>query len=100
MLFSIIGCMVFLIPICFGKLLSAMTWILQKENHWLAHRLIYLLNEQHAAPTSDIEEIFCRLPLPYDEEEFKIDLTWKDTVENKMEPTPYVHIRRSILRIY
>lgn len=57
--------------------------------------LIYLLNEQNAASTSNIEEIFCRLPLPYTDEEFKIELTWKDT-ENKMEPPPYVHIKRNI----
>ncbi|KAJ9689094.1 hypothetical protein PVL29_014640 [Vitis rotundifolia] len=60
------------------------------------HPTDWRLDKKHAAPTSDIEEIFCRLPLPYDEEEFKIDLTWKDTVENKVEPTPYVHIRRNV----
>ena len=42
------------------------------------------------------QEVFCRLPLPYVDEEFKIDLTWKD-MENKMDLPPYVHIRRSIL---
>lgn len=36
------------------------------------------------------------MPLPYTDEEFKIDLTWKDT-DIKLEPPPYVHIRRSIL---
>lgn len=45
--------------------------------------------------TSDIEEVFCRLPLPYVDEEFKIDITWKDA-EKKMEPPPYTHIRRNI----
>lgn len=54
-----------------------------------------MLNEQHAASTSSIEEVFCRLPLPYVDEEFKIDLTWKD-MENKMDLPPYVHIRRNI----
>lgn len=34
--------------------------------------------------------------MPYTEEEFKIDFTRKD-METKMEPPPYVHIRRSIL---
>uniref|UniRef100_A0A5B7BNK0 Putative histone-lysine N-methyltransferase ASHR3 isoform X1 n=1 Tax=Davidia involucrata TaxID=16924 RepID=A0A5B7BNK0_DAVIN len=52
--------------------------------------------EKHAVPTNNIEEIFCRLPLPYIDEEFKIDLTWKDMMENKMEPPPYVHIRRNV----
>lgn len=36
--------------------------------------------------------------MPYTEEEFKIDFTRKD-MENKMEPPPYVHIRRSILYV-
>lgn len=47
-------------------------------------------------PATDIEEIFCRLPLPYIDEEFKTDLTWKDVTENKLEPPPYVHIRRNV----
>ncbi|KAM6552989.1 hypothetical protein CsatB_013751 [Cannabis sativa] len=57
--------------------------------------LIFLLNGQNAASTSDIEEVFCRLPLPYIDEEFKIDCTWKDT-DYKMEPPPFMHIRRNI----
>eukprot|EP00256_Glycine_max_P062645 XP_014632150.1 histone-lysine N-methyltransferase ASHR3 isoform X2 [Glycine max] len=44
----------------------------------------------------DRKEVFCRLPLPFISEEFKIDFTWKD-MDNKMEqPSPYVHIRRNI----
>jgi len=43
-----------------------------------------------------IQEVFCQLPLPYVEEEFKIDLAWKDSVV-KEDPPSYVHIRRSIL---
>lgn len=43
-----------------------------------------------------IQEVFSQLPLPYVEEEFKIDLTWKDSVAKDDLP-PYVHIRRSIL---
>ncbi|KAF6152190.1 hypothetical protein GIB67_019412 [Kingdonia uniflora] len=46
------------------------------------------------------KEIFCRLPVPYNNEEFKIDLMLKGIVENEMEPTPFVHIRRSILYVY
>ncbi|CAI0427653.1 unnamed protein product [Linum tenue] len=57
------------------------------------------LNEGHMVPASDIEEIFLRLPLPYVEEEFKIDLTWKGLMENKLEPPPYVHIRRNIYMV-
>ncbi|WVZ18738.1 hypothetical protein V8G54_006060 [Vigna mungo] len=45
-------------------------------------------------------EVFCRLPLPFISEEFKIDSTWKD-MDSKMEqPPPYVHIRRSILLVF
>ncbi|KAH9806255.1 Histone-lysine N-methyltransferase ASHR3 [Citrus sinensis] len=36
----------------------------------------------------DKQEVFCRLPLPYADEEFKIDLTWKDLMENKVGPPP------------
>ncbi|XP_077238200.1 SET domain group 4 [Tasmannia lanceolata] len=60
------------------------------------HPTDWRLEKEHAVPTSDIEEVFRRLPLPYIEEEFKIDLMWKDIMENKMEPTPYVHIRRNV----
>ncbi|PWA83761.1 SET domain group 4 [Artemisia annua] len=42
-----------------------------------------------------LKEVFCRLPLPYVAEEFKIDLTLRDTVENKPEPPSYLHIRRN-----
>ncbi|KAK1293456.1 hypothetical protein QJS10_CPB17g00104 [Acorus calamus] len=42
-------------------------------------------------------EIFRRLPLPYIEEEYNIESMWKDIMENNVEPTPYIHIRRSIL---
>ncbi|XP_057717819.1 histone-lysine N-methyltransferase ASHR3 [Arachis stenosperma] len=44
--------------------------------------------------TSDIQEVFRRLPVPYVNEDFKIDLTWKE-METKMEPPSYVHIRRN-----
>ncbi|EEF33976.1 set domain protein, putative [Ricinus communis] len=44
----------------------------------------------------DKKEVFSRLPLPYVEEEFKIDATWKGLMENKLEPPPYVHIRRNV----
>ncbi|GAU51182.1 hypothetical protein TSUD_246590 [Trifolium subterraneum] len=51
--------------------------------------------KQPDTPMTDISEIFCRLPLPFINEEFKIDFTWKD-MDNKIEPPPYTHIRRSI----
>ncbi|KAK5773321.1 hypothetical protein PVK06_049627 [Gossypium arboreum] len=62
---------------------------------WLTG-LIYLLNEQHADPATEIQEIFCQLPLPYMDEEFKLDLTWRDLIENKLVPPPYVHIKRNV----
>ncbi|KAK4337623.1 hypothetical protein RND71_042110 [Anisodus tanguticus] len=40
------------------------------------------------------KEIFNNLPLPYVEEEFKIDINWKDMIDNRSEPPPYVHIKR------
>ncbi|KVH93720.1 AWS-like protein [Cynara cardunculus var. scolymus] len=46
-------------------------------------------------PTSSIEEVFCRLPLPYVEEEFRIDPMWKCTLENK-EPSSYTLIKRNL----
>ncbi|KAL2602931.1 hypothetical protein AAZV13_10G255100 [Glycine max] len=56
--------------------------------------MLYLLDEQPHASTSDISvrlmknEVFCRLPLPFISEEFKIDFTWKD-MDSKMEqPRP------------
>ncbi|KAM2542976.1 hypothetical protein TB2_022346 [Malus domestica] len=60
----------------------------------LVDRTNLFVDEQHAA-ISSIEEVFCRLPLPYTAEEFKIDLAWKDT-DIKIEPPPYLHIRRNI----
>ncbi|RXH70813.1 hypothetical protein DVH24_015435 [Malus domestica] len=59
----------------------------------LVDRTNLFVDEQHAASISSIEEVFCRLPLPYTAEEFKIDLAWKDT-DIKIEPPPYLHIRR------
>ncbi|MBA0700054.1 hypothetical protein Goari_001626, partial [Gossypium aridum] len=44
----------------------------------------------------DKKEIFCQLPLPYMDEEFKLDLTWRDLIENKLVPPPYVHIKRNV----
>ncbi|KAF7806575.1 histone-lysine N-methyltransferase ASHR3 [Senna tora] len=43
----------------------------------------------------DRKEVFSRLPLPYVDEEFKIDFMWKD-MESKIEPPPYVHIKRNV----
>ncbi|XP_050215222.1 histone-lysine N-methyltransferase ASHR3 isoform X2 [Mercurialis annua] len=60
------------------------------------HPTDWRLDKKHLIPASDIEEVFSRLPLPYIEEEFKIDTTWKFLIENNLEPPPYVHIRRNV----
>ncbi|XP_030954942.1 histone-lysine N-methyltransferase ASHR3 isoform X1 [Quercus lobata] len=59
------------------------------------HPSDWRLDRKHAAWTSDIKEVFGRLPLPYMEEEFNVDSICKD-MENKVEPPPYMHIRRNI----
>ncbi|KAK4712878.1 hypothetical protein R3W88_018785 [Solanum pinnatisectum] len=51
--------------------------------------------EKHEAPASNLEEILANLPVPYVEEEFKIDINWKDMIDNRSEPPPYVHIKRN-----
>ncbi|XP_017983302.1 PREDICTED: histone-lysine N-methyltransferase ASHR3 isoform X2 [Theobroma cacao] len=60
------------------------------------HPTNWRLDKKHAVPATEIEEIFCQLPLPYKDEEFKLDLTWRDLMENKLEPPPYVHIKRNV----
>ncbi|KAI3444068.1 hypothetical protein Pfo_000733 [Paulownia fortunei] len=52
--------------------------------------------EKHEIPANNMEDIFSLLPLPYNEEEFKIDINWKDQTETKLEPHPYVHIKRNV----
>ncbi|KAG6427803.1 hypothetical protein SASPL_112050 [Salvia splendens] len=53
--------------------------------------------EKHEVPANITKDIFSLLPLPYTEQEFKIDINWKDQAETKLEPRSYVHIKRSIL---
>ncbi|XP_010914045.1 histone-lysine N-methyltransferase ASHR3 isoform X1 [Elaeis guineensis] len=60
------------------------------------HPSDWRLEKEHADPTSDVEEIFSRLPLPYVDEEYKIGSILKDVLENKNEPSPYIHIKRNI----
>ncbi|XP_009803970.1 histone-lysine N-methyltransferase ASHR3-like isoform X2 [Nicotiana tabacum] len=54
---------------------------------------------KHSADWHLEKEIFNHLPLPYMEEEFKIDINWKDMIENRFEPPPYVHIKRNVYLI-
>ncbi|XP_059285496.1 uncharacterized protein LOC132038994 isoform X4 [Lycium ferocissimum] len=63
------------------------------------HPSDWRLEKQHEAPASNLEEIFKSLPLPYMEEEFKIDINWKDMIDNRSEPPPYVHIKRNVYLI-
>ncbi|GMJ15620.1 ASH1-related 3, SET domain group 4 [Hibiscus trionum] len=60
------------------------------------HPTNWRLDKKHAVPATEIEEIFCQLPLPYVDEEFKLDMTWRDLLENKFEPPPYVHIKCNV----
>ncbi|XVE63475.1 hypothetical protein DITRI_Ditri07aG0023500 [Diplodiscus trichospermus] len=60
------------------------------------HPTNWRLHKKHAVPATKIEEIFCQLPLPYMDEEFKLDLTCRELMENKLEPPPYVHIKRNV----
>ncbi|KAK9932096.1 hypothetical protein M0R45_019346 [Rubus argutus] len=59
------------------------------------HSTDWRQERKHAVSASNIEEVFIHLPLPYTDEEFKIDLTWKHT-ENNIEPPPYTLIRRNL----
>ncbi|PIN15969.1 Transcription factor NSD1 [Handroanthus impetiginosus] len=52
--------------------------------------------EKHEVQPNNMEDIFSLLPLPYIEEEFKIDINWKDQRETTLEPDPYVHIKRNV----
>lgn len=62
------------------------------------HNSDWRLEREQSVPANNMEEVFSRLPLPYIEEDFKFDdfVNWKDTVENKLEPPPYVHIKRNV----
>ncbi|XP_026402221.1 histone-lysine N-methyltransferase ASHR3-like [Papaver somniferum] len=60
------------------------------------HPTDWRLEKKDEVPTSDVEEIFRRLPIPYIEEEFQINLMWKDLMEQNMEPPQYAHIKRNV----
>ncbi|XXG58516.1 hypothetical protein AAC387_Pa04g0815 [Persea americana] len=60
------------------------------------HPTDWRLEKKHAVPTSDIEEIFRRLPIPYVDEEFTIDFSLKDVTNDEVRPSPYIHIRRNV----
>ncbi|KAH6818540.1 SET domain group 4 [Perilla frutescens var. frutescens] len=52
--------------------------------------------EKHEVPANSMKDIFSLMPLPYTEEEFKIDINWKDQSETKLEPHSYIHIKRNV----
>ncbi|XP_042047676.1 histone-lysine N-methyltransferase ASHR3-like [Salvia splendens] len=52
--------------------------------------------EKHEVPANITKDIFSLLPLPYTEQEFKIDINWKHQAETKLEPRSYVHIKRNV----
>ncbi|KAL0916721.1 hypothetical protein M5K25_014254 [Dendrobium thyrsiflorum] len=60
------------------------------------HPSDWRLDKQHADATSDLEEVFHRLPLPYVEEEYEIGSIVNDVLENITEPAPYIHIKRNV----
>ncbi|XWS73134.1 hypothetical protein CRYUN_Cryun02cG0099200 [Craigia yunnanensis] len=60
------------------------------------HPTNWRLDKKHAVPATEIEKIFGQLPLPYMDEEFKLDMTWRDLMENKLDPPPYIHIKRNV----
>ncbi|XP_022882783.1 histone-lysine N-methyltransferase ASHR3 isoform X2 [Olea europaea var. sylvestris] len=61
------------------------------------HPTDWHLEKKQEVPARSLEEIFSCLPLPHKDEEFEIDLNWKDLTENTLVPPPYEHIKRSIL---
>ncbi|XP_038700516.1 histone-lysine N-methyltransferase ASHR3 isoform X2 [Tripterygium wilfordii] len=55
--------------------------------------------DEHMVASAGIEEVFSRLPVPYVDEEFKIELTWRELTENNVGPAPYVHIKRNVYMV-
>ncbi|XP_062219607.1 histone-lysine N-methyltransferase ASHR3-like [Phragmites australis] len=63
------------------------------------HPSDWLLQNENAGLTNSIEEVFCRLPLPYVNEDFNIDSTIRDFAEVVYKPPPYTPIRRNVYLI-
>ncbi|KAL3824670.1 hypothetical protein ACJIZ3_020699 [Penstemon smallii] len=55
--------------------------------------------EKHLVPSNNMEHIFSLLPLPYNMEEFKIDVNWRDQAETKCDLHSYVQINRNMYLI-
>ncbi|KAK3154602.1 hypothetical protein QOZ80_2BG0192750 [Eleusine coracana subsp. coracana] len=63
------------------------------------HPSDWLLQNENAGLTKSIEDVFCRLPLPYVSEDFNIDSTIRDFAEAVYKPPPYTPIKRNIYLI-
>ncbi|CAA2967340.1 histone-lysine N-methyltransferase ASHR3 [Olea europaea subsp. europaea] len=75
-------------------------FLCKRENRlWRCRHPTDWLLSKHEVPATRIEEIFSCLPLPYNDEEFKTDINWKDLTENKLEPPPYEQIKRNFYLI-
>ncbi|XP_047046855.1 histone-lysine N-methyltransferase ASHR3-like [Lolium rigidum] len=60
------------------------------------HPSNWLLQNENADLTNNIEEAFCRLPLPYVNEEFNIDSTIRNFSAIVCKPPAYTHIKRNV----
>uniref|UniRef100_A0A0E0CNB2 Histone-lysine N-methyltransferase n=1 Tax=Oryza meridionalis TaxID=40149 RepID=A0A0E0CNB2_9ORYZ len=63
------------------------------------HPSDWLLQNENADLTNSIEEVFCRLPLPYVNEDFKIDSTIRDFTAAVCKPPHFTFIRRNVYLI-
>ncbi|AQK53525.1 Histone-lysine N-methyltransferase ASHR3 [Zea mays] len=63
------------------------------------HPSDWLLQNKNADFTNSVEEVFCRLPLPYVNEDLNIDSIIRDYAEAVYKPPPYTSIRRNVYLI-
>ncbi|XP_052145694.1 histone-lysine N-methyltransferase ASHR3-like isoform X2 [Oryza glaberrima] len=63
------------------------------------HPSDWLLQNENADLTNSIEEVFCRLPVPYVNEDFKIDSTIRDFTAAVCKPPHFTFIRRNVYLI-
>ncbi|CAD6250370.1 unnamed protein product [Miscanthus lutarioriparius] len=63
------------------------------------HTSDWLLQNENADFTNSIEEVFCRLPLPYVNEDLNIESTIEEYAEAVYKPPPYTSIRRNVYLI-
>ncbi|RLM78682.1 histone-lysine N-methyltransferase ASHR3-like isoform X1 [Panicum miliaceum] len=62
-------------------------------------RMCSILQVENADSTSNIEEVFCRLPIPYVNEDFNADSTIRDFAATVCSPPSYTAIRRNVYLI-